>query len=180
MTYVLVMSAALAIGGVPTALSAGAITWLFQRRLGARRSVARSLRAILLVVLVELRGGTSVLGALTRAAETFPHDAELQKVVRLASVVGLTSAVDSASGELQGLIAQLARSSMSGAPAADMVRSMLEAEISRERSRRIERARSLPIRLMIPVALLVLPGLVLLLYAPSLLQMWQDLTSPFL
>ena len=60
-----------------------------------------------------------------------------------------------------------------------MVRSMLESEIAAERTRRIERARSLPIRLMIPIALLVLPGLVLLLYAPSLLDTWDDLTSPF-
>ena len=180
MSLVLGMSVGLALGGVPLSLLAGLGTFLVTLTRRRRVSPQRPIRSILLVILVELRGGMSVLGALGRVGKSYPHDAELQRVVRLASVAGLTAAADSASGELQRLVAQLARSSHSGAPTADMVRSMLESEIAGERSRRIEKARTLPIRLMIPIALLVLPGLVLLLYAPSLLQTWQDLTTPLL
>jgi hypothetical protein len=58
------------------------------------------------------------------------------------------------------------------------VRSLLDADIAAERSRRLERARSLPVRLIIPITLLVLPGMVLLLYAPSLLRLFADLSGP--
>jgi hypothetical protein len=35
----------------------------------------------------------------------------------------------------------------------------------------------LPVKLMLPVTLLMLPGLVLLLYGPSLLGMFSELTG---
>ena len=160
------------------ALSGVALAALFTvRRKKPRRS--RPVRAILLLLLVELRAGRSVLGALLETARALPEDQELQKAVRLASVTGLTAVAESLDGPLQRVLAQLARCQRSGAPAGDVVRSMLEAEIAADRNRRIKRARTLPVRLMIPVALLVLPGLILLLYAPSLMDTWEDLTSPF-
>ena len=54
---------------------------------------------------------------------------------------------------------------------------MLDTELAAEKARRIARARSLPVKLMIPVTLLMLPGLVLLLYGPSLLSMFSELTG---
>ena len=86
--------------------------------------------------------------------------------------------VEAAPGDVGRLVSQLARCQRSGSPAADTVRSLLESDISAERSRRIERARALPIRLMIPMALLVLPGVILLLYAPALIRLWQDMSIP--
>jgi hypothetical protein len=56
---------------------------------------------------------------------------------------------------------------------------MLENELAADRARRVARARTLPVRLMIPLTLLMLPGLILLLYAPSLLAMFEDLTGVF-
>jgi hypothetical protein len=54
---------------------------------------------------------------------------------------------------------------------------MLEVRLAADKASRIARARTLPVRLMIPVTLLMLPGLILLLYAPSLLAMFDDLTG---
>ena len=137
------------------------------------------IRPVLLLVLVELRAGRSVLSALQSASAAFPHHEELSLASRVASVSGLPAAVEVAPGDVGRLVAQLARCQRSGSPAADTVRSMLESDIGAERNRRIERARGLPIRLMIPMALLVLPGMILLLYAPTLLRMWHDMSAPF-
>lgn len=143
-----------------------------------RRPRRQPIRPILLVLLVELKAGRSILGALQAAAQVFPENRGLATSVRQASVSGLPLAVEAARPPIDGLMAQLARCQHSGAPAADFVRSMLENDIASERSRRIERARGLPIRLMIPISLLILPGLVLLLYAPALIRTWRDLATP--
>jgi len=137
------------------------------------------IRPVLLLVLVELRAGRSVLSALQSASAAFPQSADLSVASRVASVSGLPAAVEVSPGETGRLLAQLARCQRSGSPAADTVRSMLESDIEAERTRRIERARGLPIRLMIPMALLVLPGMILLMYAPTLLRMWHDMSAPF-
>lgn len=138
-----------------------------------------SMRSALLIVLVELRAGASVFSALQRASAALPENTRLARAVRVATVKGLSGALESTSGPVGRLVAQLARCQRSGAPAVELVRSLLESDIESERATRIERARRLPIRLMIPVALLVLPGVVLLLYAPALIRLWQDMTLPF-
>jgi ABC-type transporter Mla subunit MlaD len=133
---------------------------------------------VLLVLLVELRAGRSTLAALQQAAAAFPGHRELSLAARLATVQGLTAAVEECRGEIKGLVAQLARAQRSGSAVADTVRSLLDADIAAERTRRMERARSLPVSLIIPITLLVLPGMVLLLYAPSLLRLFSDLSGP--
>jgi hypothetical protein len=39
------------------------------------------------------------------------------------------------------------------------------------------KARSLPVKLMVPITLLMLPGLVLVIYAPTLFGLFSDLTG---
>ena len=50
-------------------------------------------------------------------------------------------------------------------------------DIADERSRRLRVARSLPVKLMIPTSLMLLPGLMLMFYAPGLLRMLDDLSG---
>lgn len=170
-------AAGLVVGGPGLALAIGIVAKLGSlRRL---RPISPPIRPVLLVLLVELRAGRSTLAALQQAASVFPAHRDLDLAARLATVKGLTSSVDDCRGEIRTLVAQLARAQKSGSAVADAVRSMLDADIAAERSRRLERARSLPIRLTIPITLLVLPGLVLLLYAPSLLRLFSDLSVPF-
>jgi len=132
---------------------------------------------VLLLLLVELRSGLSVLAALTAVSVALPGQTSLRTVARIARVFGLVSAIPYADEDLRPVVAQLARAQRSGASLSGSVRRMLEDELATERSRRIARARALPIRLMIPVTLMMLPGLVLLLYAPALLGMFDDLTG---
>ena len=81
-------------------------------------------------------------------------------------------------GEMKVVLSQLARAQKSGAALGDTVRSMIEADIAAEKATRVARSRSLPVRLMLPITLLLLPGLVLLIYAPSMLRVFQDLSGP--
>ena len=177
MTTILVASVGLALAGLPgMALGAGgAHLW----SLIPRRIVSPSLRAILMLLLVELRSGQSVLGALQSVSAAFPDYEDLTRGVRVASLEGLTAAVRETSGEIRSVFLQMARSQRSGAPLLDTVRNLMERDIAAERSRRIEQARSLPVRLLVPTALLLLPGLVLMFYAPALLRMLGDLSRPF-
>ena len=135
------------------------------------------LTRVLLLLLVELRSGRSVLAALIEASRVLPDYQSLRRVARVALVAGLTKSIGYADTSLRPVVAQLARAQRTGASLSGTVRKMIEAELSAERSSRLARARTLPVRLMIPVTLLMLPGMVLLLYAPSLLAMFQDLTG---
>ncbi|MFO7299779.1 MAG: type II secretion system F family protein [Actinomycetes bacterium] len=157
-----------------TVIAALGLSWLLLRR---RRPRARPIpiRVVLLIVLIEVRSGRSVLAALTAASARLPQHRELARAARLATVAGLPAAVSAAGRELRPVIAQLARAQRSGAPLADTVRRLIDDDLAEERARRLARARSLPARLMVPVTLLQLPGLVLLLYAPSLLSVFEGL-----
>jgi hypothetical protein len=169
-------SVGLVVGGPGLGLSVAVFSMLGRLR---RKQPAPSIRPVLLVMLVELRAGRSTLAALQQAAGLFPKHRELNRAARLATVRGLTAVVEECQGDVRSLVAQLARAQKSGSPVAETVRSLLDADIAAERTRRLERARSLPVRLIIPITLLVLPGMVLLLYAPSLLRLFADLSGPF-
>lgn len=131
---------------------------------------------VLLLLLVELRSGLSVLASLGNVASVLPADVDLSRVYQVARVAGLTESLAHA-GRLRPVIVQLARSQRSGASLAGVVTRMIETELQESRTNQIARARTLPVKLMVPVTLFMLPGLVLMLYAPSLLAMFEDLTG---
>jgi len=176
LTALILGSLGLVVGGPGLAIAIVIVSMLGRFR--SRKRVAPPIRPVLLVLLVELRGGRSTLAALQHASAVFPGHRELTLAARLATVKGLTAAVEECQGDIRVLVAQLARAQRSGSPVADTVRSLLDADIAAERTRRLERARSLPVRLIMPITLLVLPGMVLLLYAPSLLRLFADLSGP--
>lgn len=171
-------SAGLVVSGFP-GLVAGVGLVLALPRIRRRRPGQPSSRLVLLLLIVELRSGLSVLAALQEVSAALPGHHDLRRVARVATVSGLTTAIPHAGPSLRPVIAQLARAQRSGASLDSAARRMLEQDLARERSARLARARSLPVRLMLPVTLLMLPGLVLLLYAPALLRLLDDITGAF-
>jgi hypothetical protein len=149
--------------------------WMIVSRRSRPRQPEPSLRLILIVVLVEIRSGRSVLSALQTAAARLPGNAGLVRVSRLATVAGLTDAVQHSPASLRGALNQLARAQRTGASLSETVRRMIDDDLAEERARRLARARSLPPRLMVPVTLFMLPGLVILLYAPSVLALFDEM-----
>lgn len=177
MSYVIAGSLGLNFFGLPGAVIAALVVGL--RRHLPRRHREDDLRPMMMVLLVELRGGRSVLSALQSASSRFPEGGELKKVVRVASVAGLTAAVDEARGGLRFLLIHLARAQATGASAADAVRRFLDDDLARERAERQARIKALPVRLMLPLSLLTLPGVVLLAYGPTILSLLDGLVVPF-
>lgn len=175
-TSVLAASIGLVLGGPLGGLVAAGAAWMW-RRVGRSEPGDPPLNLVLMLLLIELRAGVSVLAALIAASESLPHYASLRTVARVARVSGLVSALPFADEQLRPLVAQLARAQRSGASLAGSVRRLLDHAIASERAKRLSRARTLPTRLMIPITLLMLPGLVLALYAPSLLATFEDLTG---
>ncbi len=177
MTVIIAASVGLALGGLPGMALGALAAHLWGVR--PRSKVAPPITSVLMLLLVELRSGRSALGALQSVSTAFHDYEELTLGVRVATLEGLTAAVGATSGDIRRMFSQMARSQRSGAPLVDAVRTLIEGDLARDRSRRMERARSLPVRLMIPTALLLLPGLVLMLYAPALLRLLDDLIGPF-
>lgn len=138
------------------------------------RSQAPPRRLVLLLLAVELRSGRSVLAALQETSSVLDDYAELQVVTRLATVSGLTAAVEAASDELRPVLIQLTRAQRSGAPLVDTVRRMIERDIADRRAVSLSRARALPVKLMIPLTLLMLPGLILMTFAPTIFGLLDD------
>lgn len=179
MAGVVAASAGMALLGLPGAV-AGALASLLWDKSRNKPAPPPGLEVVLLLLLVELRSGLSVLAALGQVARALPRHEALSRVSRIAQVDGLLAAVEVAGPDLRPVVAQLARAQKSGASLSGAVRRLLDEHLSADRARRIARARALPVRLMIPVTLLMLPGLVLLLYAPALLAMFYDLTGGLL
>ncbi|HEY7469943.1 MAG TPA: hypothetical protein VIC07_10500 [Acidimicrobiia bacterium] len=177
MRAVILCSCGLVVAGPPGALLGLAANWALPKMRRFRRR-ERPIRPILLVLLVELRSGRSVLAALQSAAAAFPSDPDLAVASRVATMAGVTAAAGMVGTRLRSLVSQLARAQRSGASLADTVRAAIEADILAEKTARLASARTLPVRLMIPITLLLLPGLVLLFYAPSMLRLFDELSAP--
>lgn len=169
-------SMGLVVGG-PVGAVLGACAPVAWKWIAARPEPDPPVTLILLLLLVELRSGVSVLAALIEVANALPGYRNLSVVSRVARVSGLVASLSSADDHLRPLVSQLARAQRSGASLAGVVLRMLESELAAEKASRIARARALPVKLMIPVTLLMLPGLIVFMYAPSLLAMFEDLTG---
>lgn len=177
MIVVAMLGAVLVVGG-PLAVVAFGTGWLIWRR-RPRRRLAPAMRPLLMMMLVELRSGLSVLAALQSVSTRFPAEGEFATSVRVAAVLGLDAAVGKAHGEVKVMLAHLSRAVASGGSAADAIRRMIDSDLAREKALRLARTRSLPVQMMLPVSLLLLPGVVLVSYGPVLLALIDDLAVPF-
>lgn len=173
-----ILSVALSLGGVGGVTAAGLGLAAFHY-VPTRQKRIVGMRPVLLMLLVELRSGLSVLASLHAVARCLPDFEELQRAVRIATVAGLPVAAERSTGPVLLLLSQMARAQASGSSAADAVRKMLDSDIARERTERLARTRALPIRLMIPLTLLILPGVILLAYGPTLISLLNDVVIPF-
>jgi hypothetical protein len=87
-------------------------------------------------------------------------------LLRRARSRGFARALAETEGPLSELAGQLAKGIVTGAPAVSTLSAFLEDRRSRHRGVILEQARTLPVRLIIPVALLLLPGFVALVVGP--------------
>ena len=143
-------------------------------RKAARASRAADADELLLADLatLALAAGHTVRSAFVAAA---PHvhpmlRAELHELQETMDRVGTGPALLSVGGRLGELGRVTAAASASGAPIGPAVAAHADRLRHARHEARIARARRLPVRLLLPLALLILPGFVVLAVGPALLQ----------
>lgn len=164
-------------------LAAGWLLGMRNRlRLRRRRRAAADADVPRLAELLSLAmaGGLTVRQALERAVPRLHPDiaAEVRSVLRQAHAVGLAGALSSARGRARALWLRMARALVTGAPLGDSLTSFVAAARHEERMTRAAAFRRLPVKLMVPVALLILPGFVVLTLGPALLGALEELSLP--
>jgi predicted amidohydrolase len=170
--------------GLALVATAGTI---WQRRRWARsRHAARQADAEV-ALLAELTGlgltaGLPLTSALAAAAEEAGDllAREVRGVLRRARVEGTAVALGTSEGRAQPLYRLAARAVVTGAPLRPAVAAFADQVRGEERAKRLAAARKLPVRLLLPLSLLILPGFVLLSLGPALIGALErlDLTLP--
>lgn len=130
-----------------------------------------------LLLRIGLSSGLSVSGALSMARpHVDPATADLiRTITRDGLATGLTGAMARHSGDQARLFRILADAHVTGAPLVLAVNTFIGDELDRRRAAAVHRARVLPVRLTLPVALGLLPGFVLLGIAPQIVLALRDL-----
>jgi tight adherence protein C len=103
---------------------------------------------------------------------------EVAGVLREARSSGAGAILESASGRARRLYLLAGRAMVTGAPVLTAVEALVAERRDEERSRVRARARRLPVRMLFPLALLILPGFVLLTLGPALLGALERLQFP--
>lgn len=165
------------VGGLPGGVVAVALEAVRGRRRGRPRAPADVI-PVAARLLVLVGAGSAVVPALRDAVRGSGLEPDIVRVVRRTRRLGTAAAFASATGPLAPLLRRLGEASLSGAAMEPAIRSFIEAERRRRRAAALERARRLPVRLMVPMTLLVLPGFVLMVYGPALIGLVTDLLGP--
>lgn len=174
MNRLVTMSVATLFLGLPAGLTVVGIMTVWGRRRRPRRREV-DVVAVATLLLVRVGAGIPLIPALAGAAG---DDPEFEAVVRRARRLGSAAALASASGPMAPLLHRLADAAISGAPPEPAIRSFLDSERRRRHTLAIEKSRRLPVRLMVPMTLLVLPGFVLMVYGPAFISLIGDLIGP--
>jgi hypothetical protein len=139
----------------------------------ARRPRAETASGPLLLadqVALGLRAGLTLEGSLRAAAPDLPPalQAEVGGVLRRARSRGMAAALAASGGGGAPLYRITERAVRTGAPLAAAVEALAGELRHEDHSRRVADARRLPVRMLLPLALLILPGFVLALVGPAL------------
>lgn len=143
----------------------GAAAWALARR-ALRSKVIEDDEALLAeLAALGLTAGLTFPAAVETASTAVPGD----ESVRLRRAVRLRAAAWNVPSEDPGLFLVARRALATGAPLASAVSAHATTLRSEERSRQLAAARRLPVKLLFPLALLILPGFLLLTVGPALL-----------
>lgn len=162
------------VGGIPIGIVALAVGEVVPRLRRRRREEPDGID-VAARLLVMIGSGLPVMSALERVAGSV---ADIQPVARRARRLGTAAALASTTGPLAPLLRRLADAAASGAAPEPALRAYIETERRRRLTEVVERARAMPVKLMVPMALLVLPGFVLMVYGPTFLDLIDSLLGP--
>lgn len=104
--------------------------------------------------------------------------ADVRSLLRAARRDGMALALSEAEGPCSRLFGVLARSQTTGASIGDAIAGFVEEQREARRLKVTEAARRLPVKLTVPLALLILPGFVVVTVGPSVLESGRRLLGP--
>lgn len=143
----------------------GGAAWVVARRV-LRPKVEEDDGALLAeLAALGLSAGLTFPAAVEAATTAVPGD----ESVRLRRAVRLHAEAGSVPSDYPGLFLVARRALATGAPLAPAVSGYAAALRNEERSRQLTAARRLPVKLLFPLALLILPGFLLLTVGPAVL-----------
>jgi pilus assembly protein TadC len=124
------------------------------------------------LVVLGVRAGLSLRSSIEEAGRHVVDELRLEasQLVDAMDAVGVAQALSGAAGRLGELGRVTAAAALSGAPLAAAVGAHASALRHTEHTAAVERARRLPVRMLLPLALLILPGFVVLAVGPAVLQ----------
>ena len=172
------------IAGTAVALAVWGIG-LWRRRTAAAR-MRRQRRTdpdrLASTMLVGLTAGLPTTAALRRAGFEVGGDvgAAVEQILREARRDGLAAALADVEGDLRPLAATLARAQITGAALIPALTAHVDERRAMARARAVQEARTLSVRLVVPLALLILPGFVLIAAGPAVIGAINGLLGPVL
>ena len=171
----------------PVAGAGLGIAWIALRRRraeAARRAAAAAIDVdqtlLVHMLLVALSGGLSLASALATAGAILSSGlgGAIDRVLREAATAGLGPALQSADGPGARLFRQLGSAHASGAPLVISLTTYASELHETRRATALQRARQLPVKMVVPLTLLMLPGFVLLTVGPTVLTAFSHLLQP--
>lgn len=154
---------------------------LVGRRIGTRHR-GRAYRDLAAAELCDLTalglsGGLAFTAALALAAQQVGGDLEFEvaRVLRVVKIEGIAPALAAADGSAVRLYQTAGRAAASGAAMLEPMRQLADELFAEQHTARLERARRLPVLMLFPLTLLILPGFVLLVIAPAVVDAFSRL-----
>lgn len=150
-------------------------------RLAAGRAARAEVVDLARFLLVGIGAGWSMDESLRLARQQLVTSLgdEVDEVLRNSRVDGLAAGLTISDGVGVRLFRMLARSHLGGVPLDRPLSAFVQEAVDRRRGELTERARRLPVRMVIPLTLLMLPGFVLLVAGPAVLITGRRLLAPF-
>ena len=156
--------------------------WAASRRRSREAAAAAEREVELLArsLLVALSGGLAPAAALrtARRSLTSALGGEVDRILRDSTRSGLAAALLSAEGAGGRLFRQLGAAHLSGAPMILTLTALAKDLHESARAEAVQRARKLPVKMVIPLSLLMLPGFLMLMAGPAVLPSFRRLIGP--
>ena len=146
----------------------------------ARQQAEGELELLTHSMLIGLSGGLSPAAALALSREALrsPLGEEVDLVLRCSVQDGLTASLLNAAGVGGRLFRQVGAAHLSGAPLGLTLNALATEYREAARALALERARQIPVKMVVPLTLLMLPGLLILMVGPLVLPSFVRLLGP--
>lgn len=143
------------------------------------RSTSSSVDVLMVARLLALSvaSGRPLGPALTDVRQRLPECevVEVDEILGRASRDGLTRALVETTGPLAGLAERLAKAQVTGAPVGAALDAFIATLHDARRFRAVEEARTIGVKLIVPLTLFLLPGFLALVVAPFVLEQLDGL-----